>query len=210
MALGFYPGTTFLIAAILLALAVASFGLAIVGPIHGAAGRLRRMQAIAMALGLVAGTAVAWREAGCSAWNYEVRPRFGAARAKGATLIPLYPVWAEGRLSADSSPAKNGFRSYSLAVEGLGLAGKGASAELSYPGQTGRALLRILARAGPEIDAGSRIRASGSFSAGRPDRPPQVQQAAESPFSRSRGTSCSSTKEVLPIERGASFAMHAG
>jgi ComEC/Rec2-related protein len=83
-------------------------------------------------------------------------------------LISLSPVWAEGRLSADSSPAKNGFRSYPLKVERFGLAGKGIYAELSYPRAGSRAGLRVLARAGPEIDAGSLIRVRGYFAASAP------------------------------------------
>jgi ComEC/Rec2-related protein len=65
----------------------------------------------------------------------------------------------------DSTPAKNGFRSYLLGVERLGLAGKGVSAEISYPGNGRGDGLRVFSRLGPEIDAGSLIRARGSFSA---------------------------------------------
>jgi ComEC/Rec2-related protein len=160
MALGFYPGGGFLIPSLTIASALASFG-TIVGSINRRASRLRGMQAIALALGLVAGASVAWNEAGRL-------PRHGSAEELGSkagmALVRLYPVWAEGRLSSDSSPAKNGFRSYLLEVERLGMAGKGVSVEISYPGNGHGDGLRVLARSGPEIDAGSLIRARGSFS----------------------------------------------
>ena len=207
MALGFYPGAAYLIAAMLLALAVSSLGLTI-GPVAGAAGRLRRMQAISAALGLVAGAAAAWQEAGSATWNYETMPRLGAACATGAALMPLYPVWAEGRLGVDSSPAKNGFRSYSLTVERLGLAGKGVSAELSYPGRARGGGLRVLARAGPEIDAGSRIRVRGSFSAGLASAPAAASSGGPvAVFAKPRDLSL--IDEGGPIDRGRSLVRDA-
>jgi ComEC/Rec2-related protein len=113
------------------------------------------MQAVALALGLVAGAAIAQAEAGGL-------PRSGPAREP----MPLRPAWAEGRLSTDSSPAKNGFRSYLIRVERLGLVGEGVSVETSYPDRGRGDDLRVLARLGPEVDSGSLIRAQGSFSTG--------------------------------------------
>jgi ComEC/Rec2-related protein len=155
MALGFYPGPPFSLAACGVAVASASFGLSLLC-LRSKAARLRRLQAIALALGLVAGSDIAWVEAGSP-----------AARAQGSVSRNLSPVWAEGRLSADSAPAKNGFRSYPLRVERLGLEGRGVSAELSYPDARGGAALRVLARAGAEIDSGSLVRVRGSFAEAR-------------------------------------------
>jgi ComEC/Rec2-related protein len=161
MALGFYSGTSLFVLDVALAIGLASLGIVL----GGCGLRLRAMQAFALALGLVAGAAVAWNEAGLAAPEASAP---GGEQA-GAALISLSPAWAEGRLSSDSTPAKNGFRSYPLEVQRLGLAGSGAAAELSFPGRRRGDALRVLARAGPEIDSGSLIRASGSFS--MPDPP---------------------------------------
>ena len=116
------------------------------------------MQALAFAFGLMAGASIAWAEAGAFAPAPAVP--VDARRA-------LKPAWVEGRLSTDSSPAKSGFRSYSLLVERMGLAGQGISAELSYPKGPRGGSLRMLSRAGAEIDSGSLLRASGSYSEAR-------------------------------------------
>ncbi len=160
MAVGFYPGPAFLIPAIVVAAGFASFGTVVNGS-GRLASRLRSMQAFALALGLAAGAMVSWSEAGSLRPHGPVHEPSGDGRQG---LITLNPVWAEGRLSSDSSPAKNGFRSYLLAVERLGLAGKGVWAEVSYPKNSGGELLRVLSRSGPEIDSGALIRARGSFS----------------------------------------------
>jgi ComEC/Rec2-related protein len=157
MALGFYPGPAFSSRAFVLAAAVASFGLSLQCLESRAAG-LRRMQAIALALGLAAGATVAREEAGRAPPEAPVR---ATAVERGG--VKLSPCWAEGRLSSDSSPAKGGFRSYPLRLERLGLAGPGISAELSYPGAGRRGELRVLSRAGPEIDSGSLLRVRGAF-----------------------------------------------
>lgn len=155
MALGFYPESCLYIPLLLIAIAVASFGLALACS-PSRASRLRRGQALALAIGVAAGATVAGFETGRSA-----RART-AAEAARAEVSPLSPTWAEGRLSADSSPAKNGFRSYPLRVERLGLSGPGVSAELAFP-KGGSGDIRVLARAGAEVDSGSRIRVRGSF-----------------------------------------------
>ncbi len=161
MALGFYPGADFLLPAAASAVILASLGSAL-GGLPGRAPRLRALQAMAMGVGLAAGASVAWNEAGAAP---PPAPISDAATGHAPRpLVPLHPAWAEGRLSSDSTPAKGGFRSYPLSVERLGLSGKGASAELSYPGGGKREGLRLLSRAGPEIDAGSLVRAQGSFS----------------------------------------------
>jgi competence protein ComEC len=162
MALGFYPGPGFLLPAVAMAITIASVGV-VIGGIQGKASRLRGMQATAMALGLVAGAAVAWNEAGAASPGIMegARPQTTVDHAAA-----LHPAWAEGRLSSDSTPAKNGFRSYPLSVERLGFLGRGVSAELSFPGIGHGDNLRVLARSGLEIDSGSLVRARGSFSAG--------------------------------------------
>lgn len=160
MALGFYPGAGFLAPSLIIASALASFG-NVIGRMGRRASRFRGMQAIALALGLAAGAAVAWNEAGALPHRGPAEDR-GVGAGQG--LVSLRPVWAEGRLTTDSSPAKNGFRSYLLGIERLGLAGEGVSAEISYPGNCHGGVLRVLARLGPEIDAGSLVRARGSFS----------------------------------------------
>jgi ComEC/Rec2-related protein len=162
MALGFYPGPGFLLHSLAAAVALASLAAVAAGTDRSAT-RLRRMQIFAGALGLVAGASVAWTEAGREANALEALPNAVAADSR---LVPLHRAWAEGRLSSDSAPARNGFRSYSIDVERMGLSGKGASAELSYPGKRRGGALRVLARAGPEIDNGSLIRARGSYSSG--------------------------------------------
>jgi competence protein ComEC len=156
MAFAFYPGADFLLLAFLTASAAAGFGLAL-GGFRARAARLRGTQALVFAFGLMAGASIAWAEAGT------FTPRqSGPVDARRA----LRPTWVEGRLSTDSSPAKNGFRSYVLVVERLGLSGRGISAELSYPKVRRGGSLRILSRAGAEIDSGSFVRASGSYSEG--------------------------------------------
>jgi len=162
MALGFYPGAGFLPYSLAAAVALVAFA-AVAAGIDCRATRLRRMQVFAAALGLVAGSSVAWKEAGR---DPSALGAPSSAVAADSRLIPLHRAWAEGRLSTDSAPARNGFRSYSIDVRRLGLSGKGASAELSYPGKGGGGALRVLSRAGPEIDIGSLIRASGSYSSG--------------------------------------------
>jgi ComEC/Rec2-related protein len=160
MALGFYPGANFLLPSMAFAIGIASLG----HVIGGSGWRLRSLQALALGLGLAAGAAVAWSEAGRAAPRAPAPSEVSADRGGG--FIPLRPAWAEGRLSSDSTPAKNGFRSYPLEIARLGLAGDGVSAELSYPGRGRGEGLRVLARAGQEIDSGSLIRARGSFSEG--------------------------------------------
>lgn len=158
MALGFYPGPAFSPSIFFVSLAASSLGLALrcLGP---PALKLRRMQAFALAFGLASGAAVARTDAGSA----EPAPHAFAA-ACDMSVIHLNPAWAEGRLSSDSTPAKNGFRSYPIAVTRLGLAGPGVSAELSYPGSARGSELRVLSRAGPELDSGSLMRVRGSFS----------------------------------------------
>jgi hypothetical protein len=174
MALGFYPGSPFFLPALFFAAAFASLGLVLQG---SRASRLRSMQAFALAAGLAAGASVAWEEAGRAA------PEAGGAR--------LSPAWAEGRLSTDSSPAKNGFRSYSLNVERMGLAGPGVSAELSYPG-AGRGIeLRVLARAGPEIDSGALLRIHGVFAAA---------------VAGGNGALFAQPKDIMAIDRGSAIS----
>ena len=124
------------------------------------------MQALAAAIGLVAGTSLAWYEAGFATADAPESPSSGTDAPRSIELIHIAPSWAEGRLSMDSRPARNGFRSYALGVERLGLAGRGVSAELSYPGRGCKKTLRVLARGGSAIDAGSLIRAQGSLIAG--------------------------------------------
>jgi competence protein ComEC len=182
MALGFYPGSAFFIPALLLASALASLGLALSYlPSPGA--RLWRMQALALALGIVAGAAVADVEAG------RVAPADSFAPEAG--VPPLSPAWAEGRLSADSSPARNGFRSYPLRVERLGLSGPGVSAELSYP-RGGRGELRVLARAGAEVDSGSLVRVRGAFA----EPKPQGGSGANTPALFAKG------RDILVLDHG--------
>jgi len=97
----------------------------------------------------------------------------------------------QGRLSTDSSPAKNGFRSYSLNVERMGLAGPGVSAELSYPG-AGRCIeLRVLARAGPEIDSGALLRIHGVFAAA---------------VAGGNGALFAQPKDIMAIDRGSAIS----
>jgi ComEC/Rec2-related protein len=151
MALGFYPGPPAFLPAIVIALAIASLGLALLP--FGGTRRLRAAQALALGIGLVSGAAVAWTEAG----HYS--PSRSGLESRG-----LAPAWAEGRLAIDSAPAKNGFRSYAIKVERLGLIGRGLRAELSFPQPERRGSLRILSRAGPEVDSGSLVRVQGSFS----------------------------------------------
>ncbi len=88
MALGFYPGESFSIPLLLLATAISSFGL-VLGEMGNAAGRLRRNASPCAALGLFAGTVVAWYEAG----YVEV------GRPMPTSELSFYPAWAEGRLS---------------------------------------------------------------------------------------------------------------
>jgi competence protein ComEC len=157
LALGFYPGPAFSLPAFCLASAAASMGLALRGA--GARGsRMRSLQAFALALGLAAGATEARLEAGRAI--PVARP---PSAPPGDACLRLASSWAEGRLSADSSPAKNGFRSYPLRVERLGLTGPRASVELSYPGAGSGGELRVLAREGPEVDSGFLARVSGSF-----------------------------------------------
>ena len=159
MALGFYPGPAFLIPALVLALALAALG-NVMADSRGSAPRLRRIQALAASMGIVTGAAIAWYEAG-AAPNRPVASEVGIEAER--RLIRLDVAWAEGRLAADSTPARNGFRSYSIAVGRLGLEGGGATAELTYPRKGSGEAVRVLVRAGPEIDAGSLIRARGSM-----------------------------------------------
>ena len=165
MALSFYPGIGFLPWAFATAICLASIGTAI-GQLGCRAIRLRRLQALAAAIGLVAGTSLAWYEAGFATADAPESPSSGTGAPRSMELIRVAPSWAEGRLSMDSRPARNGFRSYALGVERLGLAGRGVSAELSYPGRGCKKTLRVLARGGRAIDAGSLIRAQGSLIAG--------------------------------------------
>jgi ComEC/Rec2-related protein len=192
MALGFYPGPQYSIPALLLAAAFASLGIAL-GCRPARACRLRRMQALALAFGLAAGTTVARAEAGRDAHVASV------AAAAPAELPRISPCWAEGRLSADSTPVKNGFRSYPLRVERLGLAGEGVSAELSFP-EAGRGELRVLARAGPEIDSGSLLRVRGFFSepvAGGSAQGGAARQGGQAIFAQPR--------DILVIDRGSAL-----
>jgi ComEC/Rec2-related protein len=169
LALGFYPGAALLLPCCAAAAAIAGLGNAIAAPGGLRAGgnrALRGRQALALALGLAAGASLAWNEAGKIGIGFGPAPEWlgRPEAAQGPRLCRLKPVWAEGRLTTDSSPAKNGFRSYQIRVARLGLAGTGPSAELSYPHGAGG--LRILVRAGPLIDAGALVRASGSFNFG--------------------------------------------
>jgi competence protein ComEC len=117
------------------------------------------MRLFALGLGLVSGAAIAWNEAGSS----NIDPASAEVDRSPNTLSV---VWLEGRLIADSSPAKNGFRSYLVRVERMGLSGGSLSAELSFPRRFSRASIRILARAGAEVDAGALVRVRGRLRLG--------------------------------------------
>jgi ComEC/Rec2-related protein len=178
LALGFYSGPGLSLPWLLAAAALSALGAALrsLGSLVGGRNEeLRGRQALALALGLASGSAVAWNEAGRGTVGFEIAPakpvaatsgraaaRAGALAPSTVPLVPLQPAWVEGRLATDSSPAKNGFRSYSITIERLGLAGGGFSAELYFPGAAGGGALRILARAGPLIDSGCLLRARGS------------------------------------------------
>jgi ComEC/Rec2-related protein len=144
MALGFYPGAWAFSAAI----AAAAFAAAIaIVLLRGDHRRARALQAQAFALGLVAGAVIAWAEGPRPSEAITARPR-----------PSLQMAWVEGRLAADSSPAKNGFRSYLLEIERSGSVAPGVVAELSYPRLGRPTNMRVLSRAGPEIDSGSLLR----------------------------------------------------
>jgi len=166
MALGFYPGSGFMLPCLCAAAASAALGFAVAAPLSlrakGNCRALRGRLLLALALGLAAGAALAWDEGGRGGLRGAQGPGGSAAVERGA-LARLQAAWVEGRLSTDSSPAKNGFRSYVIRVTRLGLRGAGASAELSFPREAGQLL--ILARSGPLVDAGSLIRAQGSLAA---------------------------------------------
>ena len=168
MALSFYPGPPLAPVALTCAVAAASLGLALLGArdivqARGARSlsRMRSLRLFALALGLISGVAIAWNEAG---FPRIVPAVAGVARSPNALSI----VWLEGRLTADSSPAKNGFRSYLVRVERMGLSTRNLSAELSFPRLSSRASIRILARSGAEVDSGALVRVRGRLSEGDP------------------------------------------
>ena len=155
-AIGFYPGRDFSLVLCLGAVGIAAFGAAL-GAFASRGARLRRMRALALSLGLAFGATIAGVEAA------RLPPRDLAAGA-APQVVPappeLSPAWVEGRLASDSVPARNGFRSYSMSLERLGLAGAGVSAEVEYP--SGGGSVRVLAKAGAAADSGALVRARGS------------------------------------------------
>jgi hypothetical protein len=82
-----------------------------------------------------------------------------------ATAARLAVVAVSGRLAADSSPAKNGFRSYGLRVQSISVIAPGLAGELRYrgPGQSAGAVFRVLQRGGPALVSGVTIRARGAL-----------------------------------------------
>jgi ComEC/Rec2-related protein len=204
-AVGFYLPTSFRLTLFVVSILIASFGQAL-----GSSGRiagakpcwvfgLRRMQALSLALGMAAGIAISAIDEG--------RGATFSAEAPIETAAPrLAPDWAEGRLGSDSTPAKNGFRSYPLSVERLGLSGKGVSAELSYPGGRGGEL-RVLARGGREVDSGSLVRVQGRFAA--PAAAPQtaaLATPAAASLSRPRDAALfARPDDILVLDRGSAL-----
>jgi len=200
MAVSFYPGPPLAPAALACAVTCSSLALALFdfGGVSAAdsAHSLRRkrslrcMRLLALALGLISGAAIAWNEAGSS----RIDPAIAGA-ARSPTVLSI--VWLEGRLTTDSSPAKNGFRSYLVRVERMGLAGRKVSAELSFPRESSRASIRILARAGAEIDSGALVRVRGRLSQGVPPISAQGGRSGAAFFAQSR--------DILVVDRGGMF-----
>jgi ComEC/Rec2-related protein len=193
MALGFYPGPPLAPPALASALAAASVGIVL---LHGASNSrglavAHGARALALGLGLVAGAAIAWNAAGSSS-AAEARPE--EAGARGALSV----AWVEGRLETDSSPAKNGFRSYLVRASRVGLSGEGVSAELSFP-QVGRAArLRVLSRAGSELDSGSLIRVRGRLGAG----PAPGAEASAAGAKQADPALFAQARDILLVDRG--------
>jgi ComEC/Rec2-related protein len=211
-AVGFYSPASFRLALFAVSIFLASFG-QILGSQRQLADAkpdravyLRRLQALALALGMAAGLAISAIDAGRSATISTEAPSIQDASSEQPRLSP---VWAEGRLSSDSTPAKNGFRSYPLAVERLGLSGKGVSAELSYPGGRGGEL-RVLARGGREVDSGSLIRVQGRFagpSAPMAARGPEPSAAKPVSATALSGTAALFARpgDILVLDRGSAL-----
>ncbi|HRY53899.1 MAG TPA: ComEC/Rec2 family competence protein [Spirochaetia bacterium] len=130
----------------------------------GAGARAWARLALACAAGLAAGAGLARDDAARSAFAASslfaprpALPRGGPGPSPAAARRGLSLAALEGSLSADSSPASGGFRSYLVAVSRIALSGEALRGELSFPrGSPGE--LRVLARGGPALDAGARAR----------------------------------------------------
>lgn len=174
MALGFYPRPCSASGVLLAAFGLAGIGFALRG-LDAARGAVRRPRAglrvwaalfVAFAIGLVSGFAAARDD--------EARGSLGASpllSSRGPARLALSSI--EGRLAADSSPAKGGFRSYRVMVSRIALTGRALSGNLEFPdGPPGA--IRALVRGGPLLDAGARIEVAcspgqdGSALFGRP------------------------------------------
>jgi ComEC/Rec2-related protein len=198
MAVSFYPGPPLALVSFVCAVVASSLALALCDFRNGAGScRTRCMRSprlFALGLGLISGAAIAWNEAGLS--------RIDPAVA-GVVCGPdaLSVVWLEGRLTADSSPAKNGFRSYIIRVERMGLSGRGPSAELFFPRESSRASIRVLARAGAEVDSGALVRVRGRLSEGAP--------SGSSPGAAQGNSSGAAffaqARDILVVDRGGSL-----
>jgi len=173
-AAGFYPSFVPTACALSAAALIASFGNAI-RALGSRECALNAARAVALGLGVAAGAFVASAEAGrhqpttgasASTMSDRLPPPRATSTEARAGPVALSLRWAEGRLPTDSTPARNGFRTYVLRVERLGLAGAGVEAELSFPAAGSGPSLRVLARGGPELDSGCLVRARGSIGDG--------------------------------------------
>jgi ComEC/Rec2-related protein len=158
---GFYPTPIPTAPLLCAAVLAASFGSAAraLGT-RGAA--LNAARLVALGFGMAAGAFLGGAsgggaDPGAPAPSAAPGSAFALARAPDALELR----WAEGRLPTDSTPAKNGFRTYVLSAERLGLSGEGVEAELAFPTRTGRPSIRVLSSGGPELDSGCRLRARG-------------------------------------------------
>jgi competence protein ComEC len=175
LAAGFYPRPSPAAALLAAAIALAGTGLALrrltraIGASAEAAGRGFRawgLLFLACAIGMAAGVGLALDDEARSL--FAASSLFGAS-SQGATMPAGEPAAAagspgrleprslEGELAADSSPVKNGFRSYLVAASRISLVGDLAQGEISFPGGS-PASLRVLQRGGPAFDSGVRAR----------------------------------------------------
>jgi len=161
--LGFYP--SFPPLGLRAALGLAGLALSAILASRGG-DRPRAILAAAISLGAASGSIVSGLIPGLVPGSVPRAPTIqsasvGIASVPAGQPRPLTPVGIEGRLRADSRPARAGQRTMDVAVDKVLVGAPGVSGSYST-----RARLRLIVREGPSLAAGARVEAGGVLADG--------------------------------------------
>lgn len=167
LALGFYALGLPRLAILALSVSVSAFGL-VLAAFHAPRPRLHAILVLALGLGLASAFILRGEEEGRLppqdvAAQEKTRgaaiqglPGDAIQRTRGDAIQDLRVTGLEGRLEADSSPLRKGFRSYSIEADALVLEAPGVKARVGAQGS-----FRALLRGGPALETGSSLAIEG-------------------------------------------------